>query len=375
MPTTKSNKQAHSGEPAPAATAPRLLLYGIDTLQCCYYLVPNGSSGIDFEALGVIREQLRDARNQDPQPITLGSMEFLLAAHGSASGYPFVLNNPDYRVELGEFNNPSFHVTFRSEALWREPAASLNERFLAWAQSVGYVPAKPETLSRVDFCFDYDLPEVDFDENAFVSLASKDSQHRENGQIQTFTFGRDGVVLRVYDKIAEIEQQSHKTWFFELWGQEEGVWRIEWQVRKEMLRRFGIRTFGDLYDQSGDLLRYLASEHDVLKVPTKDRNRSRWPVHPLWEDLKRKIAEFNAQGVYRSMDPRAALEERIMRIGISLYGYQKQIAALRCVQRGNPFMSAEEARRESETLLRQCHDPLDWKIGVGKRIKLIQLGQ
>jgi hypothetical protein len=182
------------------------------------------------------------------------------------------------------------------------------------------------------------------------------------------------VVLRVYDKVAEIEQQSGKTWFFPLWGEDDGVWRIEWQVRKEVLRRFGIYTFGDLHDQSGDLLRYLAQEHDTLRRPSSDRNRSRWPLHPLWQGLEQRIREFNTQGVYRALDPAAAIEERIMRIGISVYGYQKQLAALRCVQQGKEFMSAEEARAEFDRLLRRVHHPLNWKLDLRKRIKLVQLG-
>ena len=162
------------------------------------------------------------------------------------------------------YNWPSFFVTFRSEALWRDGPYQLHQRLLNWAASVGYVPAKPETMTRVDFCFDYDLPCMDFNEDHFLTLSSKDPQHREDGNIQTFTFGRSDVVLRVYDKVAEIAQQSGKVWLFFLWDQHENVWRIEWQVRKTVLRRFGIHTFQQLGDQAKPLLAYLAHEHDTL---------------------------------------------------------------------------------------------------------------
>ncbi len=36
------------------------------------------------------------------------------------------------------------------------------------------------------------------------------------------------------------------------------MWRIEWQVRKALLRQFGICTFADLQKLQGDLLRYCA---------------------------------------------------------------------------------------------------------------------
>jgi hypothetical protein len=302
-------------------------------------------------------------------------MEFLLAPHGSASGYPLILSNRDYRIECGERNSPSFYVTYRSEALWRDQPEAFHRRFLAWAEGVSFVPARPEALSRVDFCFDYHLPEVDFDEDSFISLAQKDSQHRENGIVQTFTFGRDDVVLRVYDKVAEILEASAKTWLFKLWGEQSDVWRIEWQVRKDMLRRFGIRTYKDLNDQAGDLLRYLAIEHDTLRSKTPDRNRSRWPLHPLWQDLQKRITEFSAQGVYRVIDPKLAIEERILRIGISLNGYLKQLAALRCVQYGEKSMSYEKALDELLALLCKVHEPFSWKMDVAKRIKFVELGQ
>ena len=141
----------------------------------------------------------------------------------------------------------------------------------------------------MDFTFDYHLPALDFTEDHFVSLSAKDSRYREDGKLQTLAFGKGDVVLRFYDKIAEIEQQSEKVWLFDLWGRNTDVWRIEWQIRKNVLRRFGIRTFADLDDGQGDLLRYLAHEHDTVRVPASDSNRSRWPLHPLWVDLQAQI--------------------------------------------------------------------------------------
>ena len=252
-----------------------LLLNGLDTVQCAYYLLPEGTGQIDFERLGFEREGIRASKRKDPSPVKLGNQEFLLKGSGSGSGYPFVMTNSKFRVEFGEFNSPSFFVTFSSQALWRESASCLHVEFLDWANSVGWQPFKEESLSRVDFCFDYHLPELDFDESHFVSRSVKDSKYRENGRLQSLSFGKDNVVMRFYDKIAEIDQQSSKVWFFELWGQERDVWRIEWQVRKEKLRAFGIRTFHDLDEFKGDLLLYLGSEHDSLRSKTADTNPSR----------------------------------------------------------------------------------------------------
>ena len=355
--------------------APRLLLHGFDTIQCCYFLTPSTGVGIDTVRLGADRERLRHAGAEESSPVTLGNRQFLLASHGSRSGYPFVLSDADYRIEFGPNNNPPFFVTFRSEAIWRDSVQRLHQTFLDWAASMGYWPYKPESMTRVDFCFDYDLPQVDFNEDDFVTLSSKDAQHREDGQVQTFTFGKSDVVLRVYDKVVEIAQQSGKVWLYELWGQQEGVWRIEWQVRKDVLRRFGIRSFADLKSGLKPLLHYLATEHDTLRVQSRDSNRARRALHPLWVDLVRRIEEMDELPGAQAFDPTVVLHHRMMRMAISVYGYMKRIGAIRCVQTEKDSIKFEDALRTLEGHLRYIHNPLVWRIDVEKRVTAMRLGE
>ena len=358
------------------SVSPTALLTGHDTLQCAYYLRREPDAPIDFAELLAQREVLRVSCSRDPAVVAIGNAEFLLHPYGSASGYPLVLTGPAFKIECGEFNKPSFFVTYRSEALWRESAAQLQARFLDWAQSAGLATVRPESVSRVDWAFDYHLPSLDFDESHFVSVASKDSKHREGGRIQTLTFGRDEVVLRVYDKVAEIEQQSHKTWLFALWdGVCEDVWRIEWQVRKGLLRQFGIRTLEGLFERQGDVLRYLASEHTSLRVPTADSNRSRWPLHPLWIDLQERITQFGSLGAQRGDRLETVLDERLMRSVVSVYGYLKRIAAIHTMQQGRQdVVPLPLLLPELRTLLQRVHDPLAWDGDVRKRIDEMRLG-
>jgi hypothetical protein len=352
----------------------RLLLHGIDTLQCAYYLRQEQRGDLDFAHLLQSRESLRQLGTRAGEPITLGGVPFLLHPHGTSSGYPFLLISEDFRVECGEFNSPAFFVTFRSQALWRESAPFLHEKFLTWARAVGFVPVKPERLSRVDFAFDYSLPVVDFTEDHFVTRTNKDSQHRENGHVQTFTIGRDDIVLRVYNKVAEVEEQSGKAWFFLLWGQDQDVWRIEWQVRKGVLRAFSICTFADLQKLQGDLLRYLCEEHTTLRVPDGDLNRSRWPVHPLWRDLQARVGELAHLGVCRLDGKACALEERLAQYARSVYGYLKAVAAVRCVQQGKALLSEQEALDQLARRMWALHDPLTWRVEVERRIAEVERG-
>lgn len=355
--------------------ASKFLLYGFDTIECAYYLRKTYGSALDFARLAIEKEALRQIKHAEPKVINLGGVDFLLQPYGSSSGFPFVITNPDFTIAFGEFNNPSFFVKFRSLALWRESTFALHQRFMQWAEGLGLVPIKPEGISRVDFSFDYHLPVIDFDEDSFVSLSCKDTQYRKDGKVQTFKFGESDVVLRIYDKVAEIEEQSGKSWFFELWGVNENVWRIEWQVRKSILKRFGIRTFTDLRDNQGDILRYLANEHTTLREKNDDSNRSRWPLHPLWLDLQAQIEELNCTGVYREIDQQAILNERLMRITISMYGYLKRIAAIHCLQTGEDMISDAEAMSRLENLIARVHEPMTWRNDVSKRMDSIRLGQ
>ena len=353
----------------------KLLLSGLDTVECAYYLRMGRNGNFDFAELRERREAHRESKSRDPLLIELGGTEFMLSPNGTKSGYPFVISNQQYTIQFGEFNDPSFFVTYRSIALWHQGARALHDSFLRWAYALGFEPVRAEGLSRCDFAFDFHLPEVDFDEDSFVTVTAKDSQHRKNGNVQTFTFGRDEVVLRVYNKSAEIEEASGKYWLHPMWqGHTENIWRVEWQVRKETLKRFGLRTFEDLFGGYGDVLRYLVAEHTSLRVKNGESNRSRWPVHPLWTLLAEHIDQLPAQGVYREIDPQMMLDQTLMRMAISMQGYLKKIAAIECLKVGRPMLSQGQTIDRLIPLLRKVHNGLTWRTDVQRRIDQLRVG-
>lgn len=354
----------------------KLLLSGLDTVECAYYLRESLGCGFDFTDLAIKREAMRASKKRDRLAVSIGEKDFLLGRGGSQSGYPLVLDNAEQTIQCGEYNNPSFFVTYRSHALWHKGANALHEEFKTWAQGLRFGHGREEGLSRVDFTFDFLLPEIDFDEDSFVTMASKDARHRKDRKVQTFRFGQGEIVLRVYDKSAEIAESSGKTWFHALWGGvTENVWRVEFQVRKEVLKRFGIRTFQDLFDGNGDVLRYLVQEHTTLRVRQDDSNRSRWPLHPLWALLQEHVATMPAQGVIREVDVDERLLEQMMRLAVSVEGYLKRSAAIECVRRGGELLSHDAAIREFNAFLQRVHDPLTWANDVLKRADEIRLGQ
>lgn len=149
----------------------KTLISGFDTVEVSYYLRAGKDSLINFQYLTMIKDAMRNSKAHEPMSINLGDKEFLISSHGTKRGYPLLISNSECAIEFGEFNHPSFFVTYRSIALWHKGIDQLHVEFMAWAQTLGLHAYQEETLTRVDFAFDYHLPEVDFDEDSFVSLA------------------------------------------------------------------------------------------------------------------------------------------------------------------------------------------------------------
>ena len=355
--------------------APSFLISGHDTVEVAYYLHAGNETTLDFDQLVGIKESLKSSKSRNPTLVRLGSEEFLLASHGTRSGYPLLLENESFTLQAGASNQPSFFVTYRSIALWHLGLEALHERFLEWARSVGLVVMQPETVSRMDYAFDYHLTELDFDEDNFVTGFVKDNQHRKNGTVQTFRLGQGNLVLRVYNKSDEIIESSSKTWLYELWGRDSDVWRVEWQARKEWLRDYGIKTVSNLQERQGDLLTDLVNDHTKLCIKSGDTNRSRWLLHPLWMDLQEQVERMPAFGVERDLNMDALLDHRFMILTVSVYGYLKRVAAIRSLQGETAPASLEKAQHFLSKQLRRIHDPLTWEYDVQRRMNEMRLGE
>ncbi|MDR3450367.1 MAG: hypothetical protein P4M15_11600 [Alphaproteobacteria bacterium] len=346
------------------------LLQGIDTLEVSYYLAAPSGEGLNFVALAADKEALRLKKRRQNKVISLGCEEFLLSCHGTNTGFSFFMENDAFEVSFGEFVQPNFFVKFKCEALWHGGFQNLHNRFLAWARSVGLNPYKPEVISRVDIAFDYLLPCVDFDLESFVSQAEKDNQRRKNRKTQTFSFGSGDKMLRVYNKSDEIKEKSvDKIWFYSLWdGIVDDVWRIEWQARRDYLKTVGLHTVKDLTDIQGNLLRGLATEHTRLCLPSEDSNKSRWPLHPLWQDYLERVSLMPSSDEVRTYNPNIVFDERLHRYYLSMYGYLKRIAAIQCLKQDAADISLETAMRYLRSGVARFHSSLDWQDEVAWRV-------
>lgn len=351
-----------------------LLLSGLDTLEVSYFVsVP--SSQIDLDDLEERKEKLKADYGKGFDKIQLGTETFAIKPFGR-NKYKFILSNKSFEVLLAEHMRPNCQVKFFSEALWHEGVDGLTERFERWCKSVSLIASQGEVVGRADWAFDFYLPYMDFAIGDFVSRARKDNIHRSSGEVQTFRFGTSDVVIRVYDKVAEIEEKSGKSWFYDLWEQKSDVWRIEFQLRRSALKKHSIGSLAELKEFQGDLLFDLSTNHTTLRRPNGDSNRSRWPLHPLWTSLQNHIENLPRYGLVRAFDAKKVLDYRIYKQSQSVHGYLKGLMALECIRTGEPVPT--DLQDILDVLMQHLddhHHAVPWEADVEKRIRGFEVGQ
>ncbi|MDD2325000.1 MAG: hypothetical protein PHW63_03175 [Alphaproteobacteria bacterium] len=348
------------------------LAQGVDTLEVCYYL-DTRNPAFSFEKLAAVRDGMDRQKYKDGKKITLGGKDFLLKAGGTSSGFPFMMRDNDFIIQFGEFNNPSFSVKFLSNALWHKGYRAMHEDFLVWAAGVGLYMRKTETISRVDLCLDYELINKAFGEENFVSSFHRDCKFRSFGEDETYKFGV-GTCVRIYNKSNEIKAKSGKTWFYPIWGGlTDNVWRIEWQLNNDYLKQRGIRTLADFEKSIGFVIGLLCEYHTSLRTITSDTNRARWPMHPLWLDVRERFSTLGMQPIKAASKLRDHYPERVQSIVISMMGNIKAIAALTSVYDDTPPQGFQETLTNINGQLRRIYDPLSWQQDVQKKMDKLRL--
>jgi len=271
-----------------------LLLLGVDTLEF-------GIEIEDYEStfrplLNTFRE-LKEAAQEKGEEYEIEIDSLTLKVHGSGIRfYAYRLTCHDFIICFTEKelqNNTPVTIRFMSSYLWSYSVSGALERFMKWFDGFG-AQVVATKISRADICVDTD--EVSFvpsDGRGFVTRAKGrsrhgiDDEHSEGKVFTGFTIGRGQPMLaRIYRKMLEVKR-SGKGWFYELWalhgweGDSE-VWRVEFQLRRGVLKELGIMTVNDLLDNVDGVWSYCAGGWLTLRRPGSEANVSRWKVKRKW---------------------------------------------------------------------------------------------
>jgi hypothetical protein len=126
------------------------------------------------------------------------------------------------------------------------------------------------------------------EDEQWVTRAHDVARYGDQGERSGYAVGRGGdLSLRLYNKTLEIRKhgKSHATraWQQGGWDGEQPVWRTEIQLRRNVLREFGVQSVPELLTRSGELWHYALEKWCRLSVPSADdQTRSRWLTHPFW---------------------------------------------------------------------------------------------
>lgn len=150
----------------------------------------------------------------------------------------------------------------------------------------------PPTVSRIDLYLDFSSTEnMEWSREDWVTRASSIDRYSENGVFTGWVVGKGGIVsARLYYKLLQAAKIG-ANYLLDLWQQagwdgESKVWRLEFQLRRELLSQFDVARLPQVLGNLNGLWSYATTEWLRLTIPLPaDKTRSRWPIHPLWAYL------------------------------------------------------------------------------------------
>ncbi|GLX68319.1 replication initiation factor [Paenibacillus glycanilyticus] len=251
--------------------------------------------------------------------------------------YAYRLSCKDFSIAFMEKamnSNPPVFVRFMSSYLWSYGFYESYERFLSWFENFQVAISKNK-LSRADICVDSDKFKIcKSDIEGVITRARNKTEHFVS---EEFTKGRifsgftigggNSLLARIYLKSLEIKK-SGKVWFKEIWmdndwAPEKDVWRVEFQLRRPVLKELSVDTIEQLNEKMSELWSYLTQEWLTIRQPKKD-NTSRWKIKKKWRLIQTASKDYEATPLIRSV----IKQGDIVRLLNQAAGLQMSIAAI-----------------------------------------------
>lgn len=183
--------------------------------------------------------------------------------------------------------------------LWSFGHKQAYNKFYEWFEKTFKINISSSRISRADICLDTDEIEfVESDIKSVVAKARKKVKYFVNGEYSLgrkfsgFTIGGGGSLMaRIYNKSLEIKQ-SGKQWFEHIWRENgssltKDIWRVEFQLRRKILKEFDINTVEHLWSKLDRVWAYLTQDWLQLKQDYGDNNVSRRKVKRKWEIVQK----------------------------------------------------------------------------------------
>jgi len=223
-------------------------------------------------------------------------------------------------AEYSSLSYPTVYVRVNSECLWRLGSVGAVAAVRELLRDV--LEVKREVLSRADLSVDFQGwgPQPDR-MDSYISRCVKRAAYSDGVTVTGIQFGKGDIVARHYDKSAEISHTS-KDWYRDLWKKAEGykeaepVDRVEFQFRRGAFTSFSprIESFADLWEHRAALWEYVTGDWLSFRDPVDGQPRTRWPVAPAWETIRRTAFLDPSEPIIRQRRREAILEQLIPQI-------------------------------------------------------------
>jgi hypothetical protein len=239
-----------------------------------------------------------------------GGMSFNMQRTG-AGNYSYVLKCGDitflFSNHKANAQFPNCRIEIGSMSCWHPGWLHLFETITAWLRSQGASFVK-QKVTELHLCADllgaaYDLTGFTNKER-WTSHCNKGTQHFEDWQYNYLSLGKGDFMFRCYNKTGELDPESAKHDFFhDLWRANTGhdvkhVTRLEFQIRRTIIKKLGIKSVSDLRQKLNSLWAYCVGDGDENKgwcrfldremTPTdrKNKNHQRYETDSLWETVR-----------------------------------------------------------------------------------------
>lgn len=300
------------------------LRWGVDSLYLSY---PGTLSDKTLDRLKHLK-----ALAQSSEPEQQAQAQYLLGGHifevkdKGAPLFPYVLDDGAFRIQLAKPSKtvPMAYVKVSSTYLAHVGPAEAEKALYALLSELGEI-REAANVSRIDLFVDFvSHQDMEWNRQAWVTRAASVNAYAVNEKFSGWTVGQGSdISARLYNKLLEIVK-SGKDYLLDLWSQVgwqpgEPVWRLEFQIKREVLGQKGIGKLYDVLKHLNGLWSYGTTEWLRLTLPNpEDQTRSRWPVHPLWAALASVDWDTDGGPLSRNFSPeRVPGNAKLFNLGFS----------------------------------------------------------
>ena len=125
--------------------------------------------------------------------------------------------------------------------------------------------------------------------------------------------------------------------------------RVEFRLRRDALKRFGIDSPDDYFDKRGDLVHHLCDKaFRFTDGPVDRRNTTRAQILPLWLDVAQGFANWAGQPLGMPLLPLPKRPANVSHLILQAYGLVKRIA-MELDLNPIPFQQFEPIMRKQST--------------------------